>query len=80
MTETFIRKVICDNCGANCVETSRNGFALELSAVDVTDAPRSMSGRNPLNGETLHFCNRRCLAKWAQSQTVDNGKGNIQES
>ena len=76
MTEIFLRKVMCDECGVNCSETSRSGFVFQLTAIKADDAPRGMSGRNPLNGDTLHFCNRQCLAKWASRHTVVGEKSN----
>ena len=76
MTEIFLRKVMCDECGVNCSETSRSGFVLQLTAIKADDAPRGMSSQNPFNGDTLHFCNHQCLIKWISKRTGVGEKSN----
>ena len=76
MTEIFLRKVMCDECGVNCSETSRSGFVLQLTAIKADDAPRGMSSQNPFNGDTLHFCNHQCLINWILRRTGVGEKSN----
>lgn len=69
MTESFVRKLVCDECGLDRIETSRSGYALELRAIRTDDGSQNPSGQHPLDGDVLHFCNKTCLAIWLRGQS-----------
>ena len=65
MTEST--KIICDSCGKEILKGRfcYRDFYLRLNPAFRPDAPSQTTSPLPIDG-TKHFCDVRCLYKWAQ--------------
>jgi hypothetical protein len=79
MTEILSRSVICDFCSKQLIQNSSYPavYSLELRPINTninnTGMTYAVHVKQP---DTLHFCNKTCLAKWANNELKGNNDAN----
>jgi len=77
MTEILSRSVICDFCSKQLIQNSSYPavYSLELRPINTninnTGMTYAVLVKQP---DTLHFCNKTCLAKWVNNELKEPEK------
>lgn len=75
MTEILSRSVICDFCSKQLIQNSSYPavYSLELRPINTninnTGIAYAVRVKQP---DTLHFCNKTCLAKWVNNELKED--------
>ena len=70
MIPKVAESIICDGCGSEMIKNTSYPaiYAIEVRPIDVN---RNTTGSTFLTfqtkPETAHFCNKKCLAEWANT-------------